>query len=107
MTDRQYHVQGNAGVSNQDVRIICNTNQFTSLPFYGPHYKPHDSRGMRKHYHFLLDPKLGNGVCTILNIPCACVACTSMLDKSWMSGIPSYEQEHYKPATTTSHIKRV
>ena len=33
------------------------------------------------------------GVCAIIRIPCACVACTSMLDKSWISGIPSDEQD--------------
>ena len=27
-TDRQYHVQDNADVSHQNVRIDCNTNQF-------------------------------------------------------------------------------
>ena len=63
VTDRQYHVQGNAGVSNQDVRIICNTNQFTSLPFYGPHSKSRGARELSKHYHLYFDPKLGNGVC--------------------------------------------
>ena len=43
------------------------------------------------------------GICAIFLIPCACVACTSMLDKPWMSGKPSDEQERYKPDTTTSH----
>ena len=36
------------------------------------------------------------GICTIFRIPCACVACTSMLYKPWISGIPPDEQEHYK-----------
>ena len=30
---------------------------------------------------------------------CACVACTSMLDKAWISGIPSDKQDRYKPVT--------
>ena len=37
------------------------------------------------------------GKCAIRRIPCACVACTSMLDKPWISGIPSEKQERYKP----------
>ena len=98
-TNRQYNVQDNADVAHQDMRIYCKTNQFTALPFCGPHSKPHDSRVLSKHYHLHFDPKLGNGVCSILRIPCACIACTSMLDKHWISGIPSDEQYCYKPVT--------
>ena len=67
-TDRQYHVQYNAGVSHQDVRMYCNTNQFPALPFCGPYSKPHVARGLSKHYHLRFDPKLGNGVCEIFRI---------------------------------------
>ena len=96
---RQYHVQDNADVSHKDVKIYFNTNQFPALPFFGPHSKPHGERGPSKHYHLRFDPKLGNGVCAILRIPCACVACTPMLDKHWISAIPSNKQEHNKPVT--------
>ena len=81
-TDRQYHVQDNDDVAHQDVRIYCNI-------FCGPHSNPHGARGLSKHYHLRFDPKLGNGICAICRIPCACVACTSMLDKPWISGMPS------------------
>ena len=36
------------------------------------------------------------GVCEIRRVQCACVACTSMLDKPWIYGIPSDKQERYK-----------
>ena len=36
-------------------------------------------------------------------IPCASLACTSMLDKPWISGIPPDEQEHYKPVTKCTY----
>ena len=87
-TDEQYHVQDNADVAHQDVRIYCNTNQFPELPFCGPHSKYHGARGLGKHYHLRFNPKLGNSVFAIRRIPCACVACTLMLDKSWIYGIP-------------------
>ena len=87
-TDRQYPVQDNADVAHIDVKIYCNTNKFQALPFCGPHSKPHGARGSRKHYRLVFDTKLGNGICTICRIPCACVACTSMLYKPWVSGIP-------------------
>ena len=102
-TDRQYHVQYNADFAHQYVKIYCNTNKFPELPFCGPHSKPHFTRGMGKHYHLCFFPKLVNGICAILRIPCACVAFTSMLDKPLIYGIPSYEQERYKPVTNCTY----
>ena len=72
--------------------MYCNTNQFPALPFCGTHSKLHGERGFSKYYHLRFDPKLGNGVCAIHRIQCACVVCTSMLDKPWISGIPPDEQ---------------
>ena len=85
--ERKYHVQDNADVELKDVNMYCNTNQFPTLPFCGPHSKPDCARGLGKHYHLRFDPKLGMGKCAILRIPCVCVACTSMLDKRVMLGI--------------------
>ena len=90
--DREYHVQGNADVSHKYVRIYCDTNQFPSLPFCGPHPNPHGARGLIKNYHLRFDTKLGHVICEILRIPCACVACTSILGQPWISGIPSKNQ---------------
>ena len=75
-TDRQYHVQDNTDAAHQDVRMYLNKNQFPALPFFGPNSKPRGARRLSKHYNFRFDPKLGNGVCAIRRIPCACVACT-------------------------------
>ena len=33
-TDREYHVQYNANVAHKDVKIYCDTNQFSTLPFF-------------------------------------------------------------------------
>ena len=98
-TERKYHVQDNASGELKYVKMYCNTNQFPELPFCGPHPKPHGARGLGKHYHLRFDPKLSMGVCSILRIPCACVACTSMLYKPWIPGIPSDKQDRYKPVT--------
>ena len=72
--------------------MYCKTNQFPELPFCGPHSKPNGARGLSKHYNLRFDPKLGNIICEIIRIPCACVACTSMLDKLGVSGIPQDEK---------------
>ena len=102
-TERQYHVQDIADFSHQYVRIYRNTNQLPVLPFYGKHSKSHCARGLSKYYNFCFDTKLGNGVCVTCRIPCACVACTSMLDKPCKSGIPPDEQERYKPVTKCTY----
>ena len=102
-TEREYHVQDNADVELKDVKMYSNTNQFPELSFYVTHSKPHGARGSSKHYHLRFDPKLGMGVCAILRIPCACVACKSILDKPWISGISSDKKERYKPVTKCTY----
>ena len=83
--------------------IFFNKNQFPALPFCGPHSKPHGAKGLGKNCHLRFDPKIGNGVCALSHIPCACVARTSMLDKTCIYGIPSDEQELYKPVTKCTY----
>ena len=102
-TYRQYNVQDNAYAAHKYVIICCNTNQFPALDFCGPHSKPHGTRGLSKHYHLRFDPKIGNDVCAILCITCACVACTSIIYKPWIYGIPSDKKEHHKPVTKCTH----
>ena len=59
------------------------TTQFPELSFFSPHAKPHGVRGLSKHYHLRLDPKLDNVKSEIRQIPCACISCTTMLDNTW------------------------
>ena len=87
--ERKYHVQDNSDVELKDVKMYCNTNKFPELSFCGPHSKPHGARALSKHYHLCFNPKLVMGICAIRHIPCACVACTSMIYKPWISSIPS------------------
>ena len=81
------------------MKIYCKTNQFPAFSFCGSQSKPHGARGLSKNYHLRFDPTLGHGVYVISCIPCAYVACTSMLDNPWISDIPSNKQERYKPVT--------
>ena len=85
------------------MKIYCDTNQFPTLPFFGSYPKPHGERGLRKHYHLRFNPKLGHGICTIRRIPCACVACTSILEKPWIYGILSNKQARYQPVTNCTY----
>ena len=52
--------------------MFCNTNQFSSLSFCGPHTKPHGFRGFSKHFHMRFEKTVGNGICAIRRITCAC-----------------------------------
>ena len=88
-TDRDYHVQDNADVEHKYVKMYCNTNQFSELLFSGPYYKPNSAKGLSEHYHLRLYQKLGMGIFAIFRIPWDCVVCASMIDKNWISGIPS------------------
>ena len=95
-TEINYHVPDNTSVELKDVNMYCNKNQFPELIFSGSYSKPHGARGLSKNYHLRFDTKLGMVVCAICCIPCACVACTSMLDKLWIYVISSDKQERYK-----------
>ena len=83
--------------------MYCDTNQLPALPFCGPHQKLRVARGLSKHYHLRFDQKLGHCICAIRRIPCACVGCTSMLYKPYISGIPSKKQARYQPVTNCTY----
>ena len=83
-TDIEYHVQDNADVAHKDVKKYCDTNQSPSLPFCVTHTKPHGARGLSKNCHLRFYPKIGHDICAIRRIPCACLGCTSMVEKPWI-----------------------
>ena len=85
------------------MKIYFDPNQFPAFPFCGPHPKPCGERGVGKHYHIPFGPELGHDICAIRRIPCACVACTSILEKPWLSGIPSKKQARYQPVTNYTY----
>ena len=58
-----------------------------STPGHVKELKLNGARGFSNYYHLSFDTKLGHGICTIFRIPCTCIACTSVLDKPWISGI--------------------
>ena len=65
--------------------------------FCVPHEKYHGVIGLRKHYHFWLDPKLGHGKYAILWVPCACIYCTNVLYKTWVVCSDPTRQQIYQP----------
>ena len=74
------------------MKMYYDTNQLPELLFFGPHKKPHGTRWLNKNYHLSFYPKLGHRICAIIRISCACVECTSIMDKSWISGIMPKKQ---------------
>ena len=65
-------MQVDADVLLKDVKMVFDTNQFSSLKFCGPHTNPHGVRRLNKNFYMLFDTKLGHGLCVICQIPCAC-----------------------------------
>ena len=61
-------------------------------------------KGLSTNYHLRFDIKLGMGICVIFLIPCASVTCTYMIDKPWISGILTYEQERYKTVAKCTYF---
>ena len=100
---REYPVQDNSDVAHKYAKIYCDTNKLPKLIFCGSHQKLHGERGLGKHYHLRFDTKLVHGICAIFRIPCACVACTSMLYKPCTYGIPSTKQARYQPVTNCTY----
>ena len=45
--------------------MFCDTTQFHSLPFCGPHAKPHGVQGLRKNYNMQIYTKLVHVTCGI------------------------------------------
>ena len=80
-TEMEYHVKEDDDVTHKGVKMFYNTTDFTSLPCFDIHKKPHGLWDLRKNNHMWLDPKLGHVTCAILQIPCACYAFKYMLDK--------------------------
>ena len=96
-------MQDNADFANKYVKMYCDTNQFPELPFCGSHPKPHGARWLNKKYRLRFDPKLGHGICAILRIICAYVACAPILDKTWVYDIPSTKQVRCQPVTNFTY----
>ena len=83
--------------------MYCDTNQLPEFSFCGPHPKPRGARGLSKNYHLYFYPKLGHGICAIRRIPCACVGCTSIMEKPWIYGIFPTKQARYQPVTNCTY----
>ena len=77
---------------HKDVKMFCDTTKFPWLYIFGTHTKPHGVRGLSKHYHKQLDPKLAHGIFAIRQISCAYAECTSVLDKPWVTGFSPHQQ---------------
>ena len=71
-------MQEDNDVIQKGVKFFCDTTQFTSLQFFGPHENPHGVRVLRNNYHIRPDSKLVHNTCEMRPITCACSMCTSM-----------------------------
>ena len=77
--------------------MSCASTQFQALSFCGTHEKSHGVRGLSKHYHLRLDPKLSHGKCSIRRTHFDCIPFTNMLYKPLAIGSDPNRQPHYQP----------
>ena len=84
-------------MSHTPVKVSCSKILFPALTFCGLHIKFHGVRGLVKHYHLVLYPKLGHGKCSIWQIRCYGVTCINMLDKTWAHDVAHAQQPRYHP----------
>ena len=84
----------NDNLNNSGVKMSFYPTHFPVFIFCGPHAKHHGVRGLNKHYHIIINTKLGNGTCEKFIITCECMACNSTLDKPWFRGISHTKQPY-------------
>ena len=71
-TECEYHYQDRKDESHTSARMSFSTTQLPELDFCGLHMKPHGLRGLSKHDHILLDPKLGRKMFNKTDTLCIC-----------------------------------
>ena len=76
------------------MKFVCDTTQFPSLQFCGPHAKLHEVWGFSNHYLIQLDPKIVNDTCSIHQKTCACSMCMSLFDKPSTTVVSPRQQPH-------------
>ena len=52
--------------TTQISKNVMHFNAISCSVVFVPHTKPHVVKGLSKHYHLRLDPRLGNGKCSII-----------------------------------------
>ena len=69
--------------------------KFTRHPVAAEKFETRGRNNMILNYHYMVDTKLGKGVCENCQIPCECTACVTQLDKYWLPTIvPSYQPRY-------------
>ena len=79
------------------IKIFCDTTMFPLWLFCGPNTKLHGVRVLMKHYHMILDTKLGQVTYETYIISCVCYVCKYMLYRTWDLSISPPNQPWYQP----------
>ena len=85
------------------IKIPCETTQFLVFSFCSQHAKPHRVSGLIKHYHLLLDPKLGHCKCAIRQMTCDFISCTTILDKPRSYSVDPTKQYSCQPVVECTY----
>ena len=77
-----YNVERNYDVNHTGIKMWCNKKLIPSLNFVDGKSYPYGSKGIIRHYHYWLDPKLDPGIVLIRIIPCSFHAFATVLSLS-------------------------
>ena len=75
----------------QDIKYVKHKNVNTTWDYckFTRHIVAAENLEMRGintiilHYHYMVDPELGKGVCGIFRVKCACPTCVAQVDGYW------------------------
>ena len=73
----RYHIQDIKNVQHKDININWDYWKFPWHPVAAEKFETRGRNTIIFNYHYRVYPKLGEGVCAIFRIPCACPACVA------------------------------
>ena len=59
---------------------------------------------MKQFYHIRCDPDLGEGLCAMRHIPCACSVCVEQLSKPWLPNLDKTLQPNYAMLSNPKYV---
>jgi hypothetical protein len=92
---KHYHVQEKKNVPNPDVKMTWTNSCFKSLNIADGRSQVHGSATVLSHYHYRMDPMLGENKCLLRRIPCLCQFCNTQLKLAWIPGVEPSDQPRY------------
>jgi len=100
---KKYFVQKKEDVPFHNLKMTWTQSCFKSIKVADGRSKVCGCETVISHYHYRVDPKLGEGKCLMRRIPCLCQACNSQLKRKWLPGVEPSNQPRYQNVTNCKY----